>query len=543
MSLTIGEPKNSFKLLELGKEITQDVIDRWEDTHCVYVHLKDIKDETLVSIAKKVYKNQKVFLDYIRESYNEEGFEWTDEVLQSFDTMSEIVWCEIVESGEYFYNDEAELFFLLTPLEETLKGENLKDKLSKINKLNPLTMMLNAEIKEYISIRLSDDEKEYIVDTNSQATHLVECVNGSGYKISNPDEFRMLIMDLLEIADYYNNLYTNWTDLETAEHFWYYIKDSYEFDNISKELDKKELNEKLLNSIVEIMNRKEFFEQNMESVLENIKQELSRYHNGEIDAMELYYSELKEIVWQAVKESFSEDFIADDDYVWRVLDNTEKFKLKIEKRLNELENINSFNLKNVLVKEVEYDILLRFIRNDVKDYIQKEYDTSIVAEEVNYFGNEAEKNIGLFFGMGSLKNLTKEECELIYSNTLEYKSEESIKEMTIRYLREYFMNVLLPVNDIDNKFDLIALYHIILEDMHKIKPYVDTMIQNGFTIEDFESKVKNIKLIDSSIKSDMSARFKSIFNNYINKSNPTVDMAPSIAMDIPEYNHFSDLLI
>ena len=51
--IQIREAKNEKKLLELGKEITQTVIDRFEESYFLYVKVKDIKDETLISIGRK----------------------------------------------------------------------------------------------------------------------------------------------------------------------------------------------------------------------------------------------------------------------------------------------------------------------------------------------------------------------------------------------------------------------------------------------------------------------------------------------------------
>lgn len=519
MNYNVGEPKNNKKLLSLGKEIVQDVFDRWEDTYCVYSHLEDIKDETLISIAKKVYTNQKIFLDYIRDSYNEEGFDWTDSVVESYDTISQITFDEIVKSGEYYYDKYAELFFLITPMTDVDTKEKLRNKLSGIKKLKPLMIMLDDKEGEYLLVRLSDDTKDYIVDSETvNYKSLIESIaQGRRYNISNTQEYSNLVNGILDIINVYNNHYTKWTDLETAEHFWYYIKDSYEFENIADELDKKELNKKLLDSIVQVMHKEGLFEGDMELILKKIKDELYGYHIGEIDCVENYYIELKEIVWQAINESFSEYFVSNEDYVWIKLDNREKFKATIEKRLSELENINSFNLCEVLPATIEYDILIRFIRNPVKDYIKSEFDKSIDLIKEDYFWHEAEDNLAVFYRIGNLKNITKEELESMYENTIDYKNTDTVKDFSVRYLREYLMNVLRLKNDVENKFDLIALYQIILEDIDKITPYIDRIIENGFTIEDLETKVKNIKLEDTSMKNNMSAKFKLIFNNYINK--------------------------
>lgn len=535
MNFKTGEPTNNKKLLELGKEVTQEVIERFEDSFYGYVQLKDIKDETLISIGKQLYSDTEAFIDYLRSSYGENDFVWDESMVNSYDLIHEIVSKEIVKSGEYYFDENSELYLLVTSLFEVNTEKKLMYRLSSIRKLEPLTIMLNEKDGEFLFIMLSDDEEDYILQNSIyKKTHLVQNINyGQRYSLSDINKIDNLTMDLLEIVNFYTNHPNNWTDLETAKHFWNYIKDSYEFDNIAEDLDQKEFNKKLLDSIVEIMNREDFFEEDMKFILVKIKEELYSYHNGDIDSMESYYTELKEIVWKAVHESFSEHFVSNEDYVWIPLDNQEKFKLSIEKRLNELENINSFNLMNVLPKEVEYDILLRFIRNDIKEYMEDEYEQSITLVKLDYFWEEAEKNIGLFFGMGNMKNLTEKELESMYANILVCKDEDSVKDFSIRYLREYLMNILNPKNDIDNKFDLIALYHIILENLDKINPYIDTIIENGFTVEDFEDKIKNIKLSDMSIKSNVAKEFKSIFKSYISKKENLE--APSCCAQMPDF--------
>lgn len=533
MNFKTGEPKNNTKLLELGKEITQGVIERFEESYYGYVRVEDIKDETLISIGKKVYSNPEAFSNFIRNAYEGDKFHWDNSVYDSFDLIANIVSSTIVESGEYFYDEDSELYLLVTELLAIDTDEKLACKTIHIKKYSPLTIMLDRKKGDFIFIMISDNKDSYIIENRIKS--LQDEPIKERYMCSSLEDCACLIADVKRLISKYNNHYNNWTDLETAEHFWYYIKDSYEFDNIAEELDKKELNKKLLDSIVEIINREKFFGEDMKFILGKIKEELYSYHNGEIDSMESYYSELKEIVWKAVHESFSEYFVPNEDYVWMPLDNQEKFRLSIEKRLNELENINSFNLMNVLPKEVEHDILLRFIKNDIKEYMEDEYEQSITLIKLDYFWEEAEKNIGLFFGMGNMKNLTEKELESMYANILVCKDEDSVKDFSIRYLREYLMNILNTKNDINNKFDLIALYHIILENLNKINPYVDTIIENGFTVEDFEEKIKNVKLSDMSIKSNVAKEFKSIFKSYLSK-NENLELYSCCADIHPNFN-------
>lgn len=515
--LKLGEAKNKKMLLELGRDVTQEVIDRFEDGFFRYVKLKDIKNEILISIGKKIYSKPKVFIDYVRSSYEGDNFEWDDSVIDSYDSMANIVSCEMVNSGEYYFDDDSEMYLLVTDISQIKTEPRLTYLINEVKETSPLTIMLNKEEGDFILV-LAKNKDYYILENRIHGLE-DESIKRE-YMRTKDEDYVSLVDDINRLISKYKSQYAYrmWSDEETAKYFWEYMNSVEEFENIEQYLY-QEKNQTLYNKLINgIISRLKDVEINN---LNRIKNELSLYHNGKIDSLEDSYLELKELIWKSIDDNFKDEFISDENHIWKPINKIDKFKSDVNKRLNTLLYMYNFDLPCVLPKDIEYNIIKEYISNMVVPHIKYEDSEAIEHSNLEYFWKESEKYIDLFLTKGSLKNLTEDELNLMYSGALDYKDKESIREISIRYLREYFMNILVSKNDCENKLDLIALYYLILNDIDKIEPYIEDILSNGFTFKELENKVKNLNCSNSSIKQQVNREFKSIFNSYISKiSNP-----------------------
>ena len=516
----IGEAKNNKKLLELGKEITQIVIDRFEESYFFYVRVEDIKDETLISIGKKLYSNPKAFMDYLRNSYEEENFEWDESVVNSYDLIHDIVSSEIVNSGEYFFDYDSEFYLLATDISEVEKEEKLTYKLNEIKKQSPLVILLNKEREDFIFIRISDDEKYFILE-NRISSFDDECIE-TKYLRAEDEEYVSLVDNITKLLSKYTNLneYKQWTDDKTAHYSWDYMKDSEEFENIASDLSSEknpELYAKLVEGIVDN------FKNIDDSQLDTIKKGLSLYYNGEIDALSDIdggdsYLELKELIWKTVHDNFKEEFISDKNYVWKPMSKVDKFKLGIENELNKLLDINSFKFREVLPKEVELTILKDYGLNRFGEGMKFEISSSYTTSDYLDDDCVVKKHLNMFLNEGSLKNLAQDELNFIYSEALRFKEVDFVKDIGELYLKEYIMNILIDENESGNRFLLIGLYHLMLEDFSKIEPHIEDMLSNGFSFEKLNDRIKNLQS-DIYEFEYVNKELKTIFNSYISKAN------------------------
>lgn len=401
MNLELGVPKNEKKLLELGKEVVQGVIDRFEDSYYEYVKVEDIKPETLILIGTKIYSDIELFSAHTRNMYEDCNFQWTNKVYDAFDNISYIVSDAITESGEYYFDKDAELYLLATYIDEVDSREKITQKIANVGKYNPLTIILDKDKAETIFIILSDNEQQYLVeeklaDGQFQTQHV------------NLDEDNLL--------------------------------------NLAKEI------ENIINS----------------------------YNN-----------------------SF------------------ERFKLHLEQELNSLTDINSFDLPGVLSKDIEYKILRDYIVDVIAVAIKEKDDESIGHYELEYLWKKAEEHLDVFLNEGKLNTLEKEELDLIYSLSLDYKDEENVKQITTRYLREYFANILIGRNQKGNNLDLIALYHLLINDADKLEPYMEQLSKNNFSFENLNHDVMHLSFENPTIKAEVAEQLEELFNEYISVNNYT----------------------
>lgn len=398
MNFQIGVAKNNKKLLELGKEITQGVIERFEELYYGYVNIEDISDETLISIGKKIYSETELFAVHTRNIYEEDNFHWTNKVYDSFDKIANIVSDAIVDSGEYFFEENAEMYLLATYTDEVDTTKKLSEKLVNVGKYNPLTIVLNKAKSEYIFILLAENENQYIVEQSF--------ANGQFEK-------KYINLEEEEILAFVNEI---------------------------------ELTIKKYNDLVQ------------------------------------------------------------------------QFKLKCKEELNTLLDINAFDLPELLPRDIEYKILKDYIVDVIAEAIKYKDTESIGHYELEYLWKKAEEHLEVFSNEGNLNNLTQEELDLIYSLSLEYKDEETPKEISIRYLREYFTYVLIKRNIKGNNFDLIALYHLLLESINDLSHHLEQMYNNNFSFEELNNDVMNLNFENPTIKQEVAEKLEELFKEYISET-------------------------
>lgn len=507
----IGEAKNKEKLLELGKEIVNSVFERFESNeNFKYINEKDIDKDILVSIGQTLYSNKEMFEDYTKGIYDEEGFDWVNSEVNSIDFIYEIVDKKLNSSPKYYFDDNIKGYVENIAISEENIEEKIIAKMKETEERKFLVVVLDKSNEEYIFIDYSNLEIKYKCFINSEEK------TSQGIIFDNKEEalkdISKCISDIVSRCKKVKEAEA-WSDKIFAIHLWEYFNDDESFENISKYIQNnhEDVYKNIISSLTEKLGTIIDISKN------SIKRELSLYHNGFMDCLEENYQEAKEILWDVIHDNFKDTFKPDENYRWHLKGNSEIFKSDVERRLNLLMEINTFDLPEVLPKEVEFKILDEYIKEEVVYGVERMYSKYGGYSDSDFFWQKTEENKELYL-KGSLMNLTDEEVLSLFKDSIDEREIDSIDYMHRKYLRGYLQDVLVKRNDKDNKLFIMATYHILLDKLDKLEPYLDKLFKNGFTLDILEHKIKNMpyKLYE---KLEAGDYIEGIFKSYLSKSN------------------------
>lgn len=501
------------KYLELGKEITQIIIDRYKDSSYRCVHLDDISDEVLIRIGETLYANKGMFSDYLRCQY-EEDFESGYSSVGYYNYIYNMVSNTLRESGKYFWDNKTNLYLLKTDIAEVLTYANVLNKLNEIKPNHPLMIVL-GECKdkvEYVYVYQREEGENFcqiITTYTAQYAPLIGGCYGGMNDYSRRTYVARVIYDhiLMYIVGQVNK---DITFRDIAESIWSFIKSNDTYKEIKSYIDSKdnlEIKEKLYLAI-----EKKLKSLNSEELI-TIKKQLIEIENKSI--LFDYCNRIGDIISSAIKEDMNDLFIYDKDCNCKIRNKKEEFKLELNQKLENLLYEKGFEYPDVLPYGMECCVIMDYIEDYLLKAIDKGESKHINDLNSEIFSEMAIEYIDEFLEKGNLKNLTKDELDIIHSNTMKYKGVEDVKCLSIRFLKEYFINVLVKRNNKDRALDFIAIYTLLQNNMDKLEPKLDILLNNGFKLEYIERAINTLDDEKFSIKKNVSDELKLLFEIFL----------------------------
>lgn len=149
------------KYLNLGKEISQEVLARHKDSYFAYVSVEYMKDETLINIGKTVISRKDKFEDYMRYKSGEEGFDWSESPVNSYDFIEDVVSQNLDECREFMWNGEEESYMRVAYPEELNSCRDIVHVTAQISLNNPIMFLLDEKGCNYIVLKEVKRETMY----------------------------------------------------------------------------------------------------------------------------------------------------------------------------------------------------------------------------------------------------------------------------------------------------------------------------------------------------------------------------------------------
>lgn len=501
------------KFLELGKEVTGAIVEGYRESFFAYVKVENIPDAVLESIGRNLYNNKEMFNDYLRFVYEkEEGFDWLDSEVNSYDFIYELVDEEISKLDSYYWSDDAEQYIprvsITGDAEEFLNNMEIK-------KDSPVAIVLDEKEKDYMIMYLANEKTLNI-------EHYNKSIDLEDAKVIEPLELGDVVGNIVNTYNKVLETLNRWDNSDLSEYLWEYVKNVEEFESIREcfvDKDENTASENymvLINTMMKKLQELKDDEEELEN-FKNIKRSLASYQEGIIDNIpENLFNIALDFAMESIEVALKDKFVwSDNEYSWIPVNVENKFKVELEERLKKHLNIESFDLPGVLPEDNEYEILRRFIKKEIMECIDNEYDESFGHVELDYFWKEAERFMDGFLAEGNLKNLSREDISHLYTEAIDYKDEETMYQINVRLLRTYFIDILVARNSVDNKLDLIAVYYLMERNMDKLSPYIETMVNNGFTFDELERRIANFDEIfmKNEVKKELDNMFKSWISN------------------------------
>ena len=138
--------------LKLGKQVSEIVIERHRTSYLAYVDADSMEDNTLKKIGEALISDKDKFYDYIRFLTDEEGFDWAESEVNSYDFVEEIVSYSLDECDEYCWNGEWEAYMKTVYLSEINSSEDVLNVISEVSLNNPRMIMLDKKDYSYITL-------------------------------------------------------------------------------------------------------------------------------------------------------------------------------------------------------------------------------------------------------------------------------------------------------------------------------------------------------------------------------------------------------
>lgn len=147
--------------LKLGKEISREVLSRHKDSYFAYVDVEYMKDETLINIGKTVMSRKDKFEDYMRYKSGEEGFDWSESSVNSYDFIEDVVSDNLNTCTEFMWNGEEESYMRVAYPDEINSCKDIVRVTAQISLNNPIMFLLDDKGCNYIVLKEIKRENLY----------------------------------------------------------------------------------------------------------------------------------------------------------------------------------------------------------------------------------------------------------------------------------------------------------------------------------------------------------------------------------------------
>lgn len=230
---------------QLGKSMVQEMINTYKDYYFRYVNTIVIKNEVFNELGKKLYANEKAFLDFMKSQYDD-NFLLKDAESDAFDFVHSLVEEYICsEEGNHKWSDSIGYYpkrNILLSLLDLLYEEGYNKKFNIVYNTN-----YSGNSYRYFTIFLDEkkDEKLYVlINSNGFITFEHRNKSFDSEKIFSLDleyvrgsyEYaKCVLIKFLTIYKHLNEM-RKLTDFKFGRLIWSFISDEYEYDFVSDKL-------------------------------------------------------------------------------------------------------------------------------------------------------------------------------------------------------------------------------------------------------------------------------------------------------------------